>query len=269
MFPSKGGNNLADDILLTEKKDGIWIVTLNRPEVMNAVNRDLLMSCNQLAKEAYYAEDLRVVIITGAGDSAFCSGADLKERKVLKMGEVRQFIQVIRDTFSLIENLPRPVIAAINGLALGGGTEMALACDMRVADPAAKMGLTEVKWGITPGGGGTQRLPRLVGKGVAKEMIFTGKVIDAQEAYRIGLINKISEPGKVMDTALEIAREICENAPIAVAQAKSVINRGMEMDINNALQIETNAYEVVIPTKDRIEGLKAFLDKRKPDYKNE
>jgi enoyl-CoA hydratase/carnithine racemase len=258
-----------NDILLVDKKDGIWIVTLNRPDVMNAVNKQLLSKCNQLAKEAFYADDLRVVIITGAGDKAFCSGADLRERKALRMGEVRQFIQVIRDTFSLIENLPRPVIAAINGIALGGGTEMALACDIRLADPAATMGLTEVKWGIIPGGGGTQRLPRVVGKGMAKELIFTGKVIDAQEAFRIGLINSISEPGKVLDEALEMARTICENAPIAVAQAKSVINRGMEMDINNALQIETNAYEMVIPTKDRIEGLKAFLEKRKPEYNNE
>ena len=151
---------MGDDdekILLVEKKDGIWIVTLNRPEVMNAVNKDLLFQCNQLAKEAYYAADLRVVIITGAGDKAFCSGADLRERRSYSMGEVRQYIQVIRDTFSLIENLPRPVIAAINGVALGGGTEMALACDIRLADPAATLGLTEVKWGIIPGGGGTQR----------------------------------------------------------------------------------------------------------------
>ena len=258
-----------DDILKVDKDNGVWIVTLNRPDVMNAVNKDLLFKCNQLAKEAFYAEDLRVVIITGAGDKAFCAGADLRERNNYSMGEVRQFIQVIRDTFSLIETLPRPVIAAINGIALGGGTEMALACDIRLADPEATMGLTEVKWGIIPGGGGTQRLPRVVGKGIAKELIFTGNIIDAQEAYRIGLINRISEPGKVLDEALEMARSICENAPIAVAQAKSVINRGMEMDINNALQIETNAYEVVIPTKDRMEGLKAFLEKRKPEYKNE
>ena len=262
---------MGDDreILLVDKDQGIWIVTLNRPDVMNAVNKELLDKCNQLAKEAYYAEDLRVVIITGTGSKAFCSGADLRERRSLSMGDVRQFIQVIRDTFSLIENLPRPVIAAINGIALGGGTEMALACDIRLADPEATMGLTEVKWGIIPGGGGTQRLPRVVGKGMAKELIFTGKVIGAQEAYRIGLINRISEPGKVLEEAMEMARTICDNAPIAVAQAKSVINRGMEMDINNALQIETNAYEMVIPTKDRIEGLKAFLEKRKPQYNNE
>ena len=264
-----GDSTNDEDILLVEKRDGIWIVTLNRPDVMNSVNRELLMKCNQLTKEAFYDEDLRVVIITGAGDKAFCSGADLRERKGMRMGDVRQFIQVIRDTFSLIENLPRPVIAAINGIALGGGTELALACDIRLTDPSATMGLTEVKWGIIPGGGGTQRLPRLVGKGVAKEMIFTGRVVDANEAQQIGLVNRISEPGKVLDEALEMATTICENGPIAVAQAKSVINRGMEMDINNALQIETNAYEVVIPTKDRVEGLKAFLEKRKPEYKNE
>jgi enoyl-CoA hydratase/carnithine racemase len=233
------------------------------------VNADLLLRCNQLAKEAYYDNQLRVVIITGAGDRAFCVGADMKERKDMDIARVRQFIQVIRDTFSLIENLPRPVIAAINGIALGGGTEMALACDIRVADPAATMGLTECKWGIIPGGGGTQRLPRLVGKGLAKELIFTARTVDAQEAMGIGLINKISQPGKSLEEALKLAELICENGPIAVSQAKSVINRGMEMDINNALQIETNAYEVCIPTKDRIEGLVAFSQKRKPVYRGE
>jgi enoyl-CoA hydratase/carnithine racemase len=257
------------DILLTEKRGGIMIVTLNRPEVLNAVNADLLQRCNQLAKEAYYDNQLRVVIITGAGDRAFCVGADMKERKDMDIARVRQFIQVIRDTFSLIENLPRPVIAAINGIALGGGTEMALACDIRIADPAATMGLTECKWGIIPGGGGTQRLPRLVGKGLAKELIFTARTVDAQEALGIGLINKISEPGKSLEEALKMAELICENGPISVSQAKSVINRGMEMDINNALQIETNAYEVCIPTKDRIEGLVAFSQKRKPVYRGE
>jgi len=257
------------EILLTEKRGGIMIVTLNRPEVLNAVNADLLQRCNQLAKEAYYDNQLRVVIITGAGDRAFCVGADMKERKDMDIARVRQFIQVIRDTFSLIENLPRPVIAAINGIALGGGTEMALACDIRIADPAATMGLTECKWGIIPGGGGTQRLPRLVGKGLAKELIFTARTVDAQEAMSIGLINKISQPGKSLEEALKMAEQICENGPIAVSQAKSVINRGVEMDINNALQIETNAYEVCIPTKDRIEGLVAFSQKRKPQYRGE
>lgn len=258
-----------NDILQTEKRGGIMIVTLNRPEVLNAVNADLLQRCNQLAKEAYYDSQLRVVIITGAGDRAFCVGADMKERKDMDIARVRQFIQVIRDTFSLIENLPRPVIAAINGIALGGGTEMALACDIRIADPAATMGLTECKWGIIPGGGGTQRLPRLVGKGLAKELIFTARTVDAQEAMTIGLINKISQPGKSLEEALKMAELICENGPIAVSQAKSVINRGVEMDINNALQIETNAYEVCIPTKDRIEGLVAFSQKRKPQYRGE
>jgi enoyl-CoA hydratase/carnithine racemase len=257
------------EILLTEKQGGILIVTINRPEVLNAVNTELLMKCNQLAKEAYYDSKLRVVIITGAGDKAFSVGADLKERKDMDVGKVRMFIQIIRDTFSLIENLPRPVIAAINGMALGGGTELALACDIRIADPTATMGLTETKWGVIPGGGGTQRLPRLVGKGMAKEMIFTGRAVGAEEALHIGLINKISKPGRSLEEALEMAKIICENGPVAISQVKSVINRGVEMDINNALQIETNAYEVCIPTKDRIEGLKAFIEKRKPAYKGE
>jgi enoyl-CoA hydratase/carnithine racemase len=168
-----------------------------------------------------------------------------------------------------IENLSKPVICAINGLALGGGTEFALACDIRIAAPHATMGLTEVTLGIIPAGGGTQRLPRLVGIGKAKEMILTGRQVSAQEALRIGLVNQVALEGKLMENAMEMAEDIAKNAPFAVQQAKFAINRGHEIDLSSGLALESKAYEVCIPTKDRVEALKAFKEKRKPEFVGE
>jgi enoyl-CoA hydratase/carnithine racemase len=222
-----------------------------------------------MIKNIQYDKDIRVVIVTGTGDRAFCAGADLKEREHMSMSEVRQYIRAIRDTFTDIENLPIPVICAINGIALGGGLELALACDIRLASPNAKMGLTECTLGIIPGGGGTQRLPRLVGRGKAKEMLFLGLQITAQEALEMGLINHVAAEGKLLDMALEMAERIVNNSPIAIQQAKFAVNRGTEVDINQGLVIESEAYEVCIPTKDRLEALAAFKEKRKPQFKGE
>jgi enoyl-CoA hydratase/carnithine racemase len=210
-----------------------------------------------------------VLIVTGAGDSAFCAGADLKEREGMTMDEVRQYIRYIRDTFTEIENLPIPVIAAINGFALGGGLELALACDMRICAPGAKMALNETSLGIIPGGGGTVRLPRLVGKGIAKEMILSARWVEAEEAMRIGLVNAVAPEGRLMESAISMAERIVGNGPIAVTQAKYVINRGLELDLEQALQTESDSYEVCIPTKDRLEALAAFKEKRKPQFKGE
>lgn len=266
----KGGIYLSEEESLVVKREGhVCIVTINRPHRMNALDRSTIKKGWEIIHGLQYDPEVRVVILTGAGDRAFCAGADLKERKDMNMGEVRQYIQMIRDTFTYIENLPKPVIAAINGVALGGGLELALACDIRIADPKAVMGLNEVTLGIIPGGGGTQRLPRLIGRGKAKEMIFTGKRITAWEALSIGLINQIAKEGKLMEETVKIAQSICENAPIAVQQAKFAINRGIEMDISSGLSLESSAYEVCIPTKDRIEALKAFEEKRKPVFKGE
>jgi enoyl-CoA hydratase/carnithine racemase len=193
----------------------------------------------------------------------------LKEREGMTMADVRLYIRTIRDTFTDIENLPVPVICAINGVALGGGLELALACDIRIASPNAKLGLTEVTLGIIPGGGGTQRLPRLIGRGKAKEMLLLGQQVTAEEALDIGLINRMAPEGKLLDVAMEMAEKIVNNSPIAVQQAKIAVNRGMEVEINDGLVIESEAYEVCIPTKDRLEALAAFKEKRKPIFKGE
>jgi enoyl-CoA hydratase/carnithine racemase len=255
--------------LKVEQKDKIAILTLNRPEVMNSLNFPLLKELNHFITEANFAKDIRVIIITGAGNKAFCAGADLKERRTLPPEEVRRYIFTIRTTFTAVEYLPKPVIAAVNGIALGGGTELALASDIRIASSTAKMGLTETSLAIIPGAGGTQRLVRAVGKGKAKEMIFLAKRIPADEAYEIGLVNKVVEPEKLMDTAIEMAEKICENGPLAIEQAKFAINYGSETDIFTGLAFETQCYNNLIPTKDRIEGLEAFKEKRKPQYKGE
>lgn len=260
---------MSEGNLLTEKREQILIVTINRPERMNALDRPTLKEGAKLIKELHYDKEIRVVIVTGAGEKAFCAGADLKEREDMTMSEVRQYIRAIRDTFTDIENLPMPVICAINGVALGGGLELALACDIRIASPNAKLGLTEVTLGIIPGGGGTQRLPRLVGRGQAKEMLLLGLRLTAEEALNIGLINHIAPEGKLMDMALEMAEKIVNNPPIAVQQAKIAINQGLEVELAQGLEIESEAYEVCIPTKDRIEALAAFKEKRKPVFKGE
>lgn len=255
--------------ILTERKNSILIVTLNRPRYMNALNLETLQEGRKVLDEVYFDPEVRAVIITGAGDKAFCAGADLKEREKMSGVEVRHYIKTIRDMLLDIENLSKPVICAVNGIALGGGTEFALACDIRIASPNAIFGLTEVTLGIIPAGGGTQRLPRIVGISKAKELIFTGKRISAQEALNIGLINKIAPEGKLMEETLDVAESIAKNAPFAVQQAKFAINRGYEIDKFSGLALESKAYEVCIPTKDRIEALKAFKEKRKPVFKGE
>jgi len=213
--------------------------------------------------------EIRVVIVTGAGEKAFCSGADLKERSTMPQSQVQEYIRTIRDTFSELEKLPKPVIAAINGLALGGGTELALSCDIRVMSDTAQMGLTETSLGIIPGAGGTQRLPRLVGKGIAKELIFTARRVHPEEALSIGLVNRVVPLDQLMATSLSLAHSIAANAPLALAQAKYAIDCGMEIDLASGLMVESNAYQLLVPTKDRLEGLQAFKEKRKPVYRGE
>jgi enoyl-CoA hydratase/carnithine racemase len=250
-------------------EDQLAVLTINRPEVYNCLNFQALTDLRQAIEKISIQKEIRCVIVTGAGEKAFCAGADLKERKQMSPIQVQQYIHMIRDTFLALERLPQPVIAAINGVALGGGTELALACDLRVAAANAVMGLTETSLGIIPGAGGTQRLTRLVGKGKAKELIFTAKKIGPEEAMVIGLVNKIGPAGKVLDIARELAASIVSNAPIALAQAKYAIDFGAEVDLSTGLAIESNAYQVLIPTKDRLEGLQAFAEKRKPVYKGE
>ncbi len=257
------------EILIKEKRDNAIILFLNRPKAMNSLNFELLYAIRDQIDQLQYDSEIRTVIITGAGDRAFCAGADLKERATLSQNEVKKFIITIRTLLSSIQYLNKPVISAVNGIALGGGTEIALASDIRIASDNAVMGLTETRLAIIPGGGGTQRLPRIIGMGKAKEMIFTGKRVDAREALAIGLVNKICKQEELIDQCMEMADMIAETGPIAVEQAKYAMNYGIETDLNTGLAIESNAYRVTIPTKDRVEGLTAFREKRKPVYKGE
>jgi enoyl-CoA hydratase/carnithine racemase len=259
--------SMGDQVLLIEEDAGIVTLTLNRPEVMNSLNFALLHALRDQIESFRFRSDIRVVIITGSGEKAFCAGADLKERATLSPEKVKEFIFTIRNLFTSFEQLNKAVIAAVNGIALGGGTEMALASDIRIASSNALMGLTETRLAIIPGAGGTQRLPRLVGKGKAKELIFTGGRVDARMALEIGLVNKVCEPKDLIVECKKMAAAICENGPIAIEQAKYAINYGCETDLNTGLAIESNAYWVCIPTEDRLEGLAAFKEKRKPVYK--
>ena len=258
---------MTGEILTVEDEKGILLLTLNRPEVMNSLNFDLLHAIGDQIETIRHQSDVRVVVITGAGEKAFCAGADLKERATLPPEKVKEFIYTIRDLFTSIELLSKPVIAAVNGIALGGGTELALACDIRIAAATATMGLTETRLAIIPGGGGTQRLPRLIGKGKAKELIFTGRRVKADEALYIGLVNQVCEPADLVSEARKMAEMICEGGPIAIEQAKHAINYGLETDLHTGLAIESTAYWTCIPTEDRLEGLAAFKEKRKPVYK--
>jgi enoyl-CoA hydratase/carnithine racemase len=257
---------MDEQILLTKQQDGVLTITLNRPEVMNSFNFALLHALEAKIKAIRFDPTVRVIVITGAGNRAFCSGADLKERISLSPIQVKEYIYTIRNLFTAIEQLNKPVIAAVNGVALGGGTELALAADIRIASETATMGLTETRLAIIPGAGGTQRLPRLVGKGKAKELIFTGKRIGASEALTIGMVNQVCAPEALLDTCHQMAAQICETGPIAIEQAKYAINYGMETDLSTGLAIESNAYWVCIPTEDRLEGLAAFREKRKPIF---
>ncbi|MFP4194001.1 MAG: enoyl-CoA hydratase-related protein [Desulfobacterales bacterium] len=257
----------SQDNLLVEDRGQVRILTMNRPEMMNALNFDMLSALKTRIESLRFNTDVRVVIITGAGQKAFSAGADLKERATLTDIQVREFIYTIRNLLTDIESLNQPVISAVNGVALGGGTEMALASDLRIASMNASMGLTETRLAVIPGGGGTQRLPRLIGRGKAKELIFTGRRVGAREASDIGLVNKICEPEDLMDEAMKFAEAICETGPIAIGQAKYAIDAGMETDLHTGLAIESNAYWITIPTEDRLEGLAAFREKRKPVYK--
>lgn len=264
-----GGCWMCKTVLVSTLKNEIVIITLNRPEAANSLSLKMLEELEDAILSYKYNRLVRCVIITGTGEKAFCSGADLKERAGMDMNQVRKTVAMIRGMMNELELLPQPVIAAVNGVAFGGGTELALACDIRVASETATFGLTETSLGIIPGAGGTQRLPRLIGKGKAKELIFTARKIDAIEAKEIGLVEYVVSPESVLNKALDIANQIVRNAPIAITQAKFAIDNGIEVDLNTGLSIEQSAYEITIPTKDRLEGLLAFREKRAPNFVGE
>ncbi|WP_027417313.1 enoyl-CoA hydratase-related protein [Aneurinibacillus terranovensis] len=255
--------------IVFEKEGYLGLVTLNRPNELNCFDYDMLHQLEQTLDRIQFDKGIRTVIFTGAGERSFSTGADLKERRTMPEQEVQHFVNKIRHVFDRVEELPQPTIAAINGFCFGGGFELALACDFRYATRAAKLGMTEVSWAIIPGAGGTQRLPRLIGKGKAKELILTARKIDAPTAEELGILNGVTDQAGLLPKAKALAGEIMQNGPLAVIQAKYAINYGTEVDLKTGLKIESKAYEVIIPTRDRMEALHAFSEKRKPEFKGE
>lgn len=244
------------------------IITIDRPQALNAINREVILEFLTVLDDVESNEDIRTIIITGGGEKAFVAGGDIAAMKEMDLREGEEFVYLGHKFLNRIEKSKKVTIAAINGYALGGGTELALACDMRVALKKAKLGLPEVTIGLFPGWGGTQRLGRLVGVGIAKELIFTGKQITAMEAYRIGLVNRVVDEN-LLETCKEIGENIAKNAPIAIVQAKKALNEGLQVPLEHGLVIEAEAWLTNFASKDRVEGLSSFLEKRSPKYKNE
>lgn len=252
--------------LLLEKKDAVAVLTINRPKALNALNSDTLTELSSALDEVSQDAGVKAVILTGSGSKAFVAGADISQMKDFNSLQGRRFAQLGQAVFRKIELLPQPVIAAINGFALGGGCELSMACDIRLAAENAKFGQPEVTLGLTAGFGGTQRLPRLVGTGIASELLFTGDIIDVQEAYRIGLVNKVYSSETLLEEALKLARRIAERAPAAVQLSKSAIQRGINLDLDSAQAYEAEVFGLTCSTQDQKEGCSAFLEKRKPVF---
>jgi enoyl-CoA hydratase/carnithine racemase len=252
--------------LLYENKGGIAYVTLNRPKVLNALNKATWEDLRAAFEDARDDAEVRGVILTGAGDKAFIAGADIGELARVTAVEAEQSSSYGQDVLNLVENLGKPVIAAVNGFALGGGCETAMACTIRVAAEHAKFGQPEVKLGVPPGGGGTQRLPRLVGKGRALQLILTGEMIGAQEAYRIGLVNEVVPAADLITRAEEILKQIFSNAPLAVKFSLEAVNKGMETSQSEGLALEASFFGLCAGTEDKREGTQAFLQKRAPQF---
>jgi len=248
-----------------EQKDQVAVLTIDRPEALNALNTQVLCDLDEAIAKVEQADDVRVVILTGAGRS-FVAGADIGEMKGFSAIDGKKFGVHGGSIFLRLENLSKPVIAAVNGFALGGGCELAMACDIRLASEKAKFGQPETGLGITPGFGGTQRLPRIVGVSKAMELILTAKTIKADEAKAIGLVSEVYPAEELMDKAMELAQAICANAPIAVAESKRCIRMGMQTDISTGAAFEAEAFGVTCGTEDKNEGMGAFLEKRKEKH---
>lgn len=254
--------------IIYEKNEGIAIITLNRPKSMNALNTLLLKELYHVVGDIDNDEDIKVAILTGS-EKFFVAGADITEiDKIANPVSARRFLKIVQDVINRVEDMEKPIIAAVSGFALGGGCELALACDIRLAAENAVFGLPEIKIGVIPGGGGTQRLPRLVGAGRAKELIYTGDFIEVHEAYRIGLVNKIYTTASLMEEAKKMASKIVRQPGEAVKAAKLSVNGGMNMDVKSAITYEARCFEILFSTEDQKEGTRAFLEKRNPVFKN-
>lgn len=254
--------------VILEKKGNIATVTINRPKALNALNSDTLKDIDAVLENLEADNEIYAVILTGAGDKSFVAGADISEMKDLNEEQGMAFGTLGNNVFRRLENLNKPVIAAIPGFALGGGCELAMACDIRIASEKAKFGQPEAGLGITPGFGGTQRLPRIVGEGKAKELIYTCDIIKADEALRIGLVNKVVAPETLMDEAVAMATKIASNAPIAVKLCKDAINRGMQVGMDEAIVIEAEDFGKCFSSEDQKEGMNAFIEKRAKNFQN-
>jgi len=254
--------------IIFEKNNKVAIISINRTKALNALNSETLKELDCVVDMIAQDNEIYAVILTGAGEKAFVAGADITEMKDMSVSEGRKFGILGNKVFRKFELLDKPVIAAVNGFALGGGCELSMACDIRIASTKAKFGQPEVGLGITPGFGGTQRMARIVGMAAAKELIFTAKVIKAEEAFRIGLVNKVVEPDKLMEEAVNFANTIASQAPIAVKHCKTAINRGMQCDIETALMYESEVFGECFATEDQKEGMTAFVERREKSFKN-
>ncbi|MCB2340631.1 enoyl-CoA hydratase-related protein [Clostridium estertheticum] len=249
--------------VIFEEGKGIAKIIINRPKALNALNSETIKELGTVINEISERDDIKVVIITGAGEKSFVAGADITEMKDLTAIQAKELSRKAQKVFSEIENMPQVVIAAVNGYALGGGCELSMCCDIRLVSSKAKFGQPEVGLGIIPGFAGTQRLPRLIGKGRAKELIFTTDMIDADEAYRIGLANKVYNPEELLLKAYEMAEKIMSKAMYAVGLAKASINNGLNMDTESSYSYENSLWTICFATEDQKEGMQAFIEKRK------
>lgn len=253
--------------IVLQKEDKIAVLTISRPNVLNALNSETLKELDLVIDEIASDDEIYAVILTGDG-KAFVAGADIAEMRSLDVMGGRKFGNLGNKVFRKLETLEKPVIAAVNGFALGGGCELSMACDIRIASSKAKFGQPEVGLGITPGFGGTQRLARLIGTGMAKQLLYTGDIINAEEALRIGLVNKVVEPQQLIEEVKLLAKKIANNAPIAVKLCKTAINRGIQMDIDTALIFEAEVFGECFSTLDQKNGMKAFLEKTEKSFEN-
>lgn len=251
---------------LYEKGDGIATVTINRPQVLNALNPDTVQEISARLDDAMKDEAIHVIVITGAGDRAFSAGADLNIMQGISASKAREFSRGGQEVFEKVETLDKPVIAAINGFALGGGLELAMACDLRIASENAKMGQPEINVGLIPGWGGTQRLPRYVGKAIAKELIFTGKMIDARTAERYGLVNAVVPPDQLKTAVIALAKELMKKPHMGIRLAKELVNSSTETNPRTGMAHEAESFGVISQTEDFKEGVKTFIETKKPKY---
>lgn len=253
--------------IIYEKSEGIATITLNRPEALNAFSKEVVEEILRALEDVKSDENVRVVVLTGAGEKAFSAGADIKAMVGMTALKARELSLMGESLCLALENLEKPVVAAINGYALGGGLEVAMACDLRIASENARMGQTEVNIGLIPGWGGTQRLTRLVGMTKAKELVFTGKMFDARTAEQLGIVNIVASADKFKETVRQFALELASKPPVALKVAKALINKGANISLDSALELEREGFGVVASSEDLREGVSAFTEKRKPVFK--